>query len=128
LRGQLAGLLALSGKDSALADVRSASESLRDKLVGVEKQLFQMKITGRGQEDVRWSPMIVEKLLYLADEVGGSDYAPTEQQRQVAALLHERLTTVKAQVAQLLAQDVVAFNDRLRGRSAVHPIVTSSKN
>jgi hypothetical protein len=126
VRGQLAGLIDLSGKDSSFADVRSSSEALRDKLVGVEQQLFQMKITGRGQDDVRWAPMLTEKLLYLAYEVGSSDHAPTDQAKQVAQLLHGQLATVKSQVAQLLKQDVTAFNDKLRGRN-VHPVVTSDR-
>ena len=126
VRGQLAGLIALAGKDSSFADVRSASEALRDKLVGVEQQLFQMKVTGRGQDDVRWSPKLTEKLLYLADEVGGSDYAPTEQAKQVAQLLHGQLATIKVQVSRLLKEDVMTFNDKLRGRN-VHPVVTSER-
>jgi len=85
-----------------------------------------MKVTGRGQDDVRWSPKLTEKLLYLADEVGGSDYAPTEQAQQVAQLLHGQLATIKAQVSRLLKEDVVAFNDKLRGRN-VHPVVTSER-
>ena len=60
VRAQVEGLLTLAGKDSSFADVRSASDSLRDKLVSVEQQLFQMKITGRGQDDVRWPPMLTE--------------------------------------------------------------------
>jgi hypothetical protein len=126
VRGQLADLVALAGKDSSFADVRTASDALRDKVVGVEQQLFQMKVTGRGQDDVRWSPKLTEKLLYLADEVGESDHAPTEQAKQVAQLLHGQLATIKAQVSRLLKEDVAAFNDKLRGRN-VHPVVTSKR-
>jgi len=122
VRGQLAGLITLSGNDSSLADVRSASEALRDTLVGVEQQLFQMKVTGRGQDDVRWPPMLAERLLYLADEVQSSDYAPTEQAQQVAQLLHGQLQAIKGKVVQFLKTDVPAFNERLRGHN-VHPII-----
>ncbi|HKV52735.1 MAG TPA: hypothetical protein VJO52_16190 [Gemmatimonadaceae bacterium] len=122
VRAQVEGLLALAGKDTAFADVRSASDSLRDKLVAVEQQLFQMKITGRGQDDVRWPPMLTERLMYLAGEVQRSDQAPTDQAKQVAELLHGQLLTIKGQVAQFLKTDVTAFNDKLRGRN-VHPIV-----
>jgi len=122
VRAQLAGLTTLAGNDSSFADVRSATDSLRDKLVNVEQQLFEMKVTGRGQDDVRWPPMLVEKLMYLADEVQRSDAAPTDQAKQVAQVLHGQLQTVKGQVAQFLKTDVTAFNDKLRGRN-VHPIV-----
>jgi hypothetical protein len=56
--------------------------------------------------------------------VGGSDFAPTASQQEVAQVLHARLVKVKAQVEALLKQDVPAFNERLRARS-VHPIIAS---
>jgi hypothetical protein len=122
VRAQLSGLLTLAGKDSTFADVRTASDSLRDKLVSVEQQLVQLKVTGRGQDDVRWPPMLSEKLMYLADEVQRSDAAPTDQAKQVAELLHGQLQTIKNQVAQFMKTDVTAFNDKMRGRN-VHPII-----
>ena len=73
---------------------------------------------------MRWPTQLTEQLLYLAQSVGGSDYAPTAQQKEVAQVLHDRLVKVKVQVEQLLKQDVPAFNERLRGRN-VHPVITS---
>ena len=92
--------------------------------MSVERQLLQMQTTGRGQDNVRWPVQIAEQLLYLAESVGGSDYAPTASQKEVAQVLHARLVKVKAQVDALLKQDVPAFNERLRSRN-VHPIISS---
>jgi hypothetical protein len=89
----------------------------------VEQQLFQMKITGRGQDDVRWSPRITEQLLYLAFNVGDSDYQPTDQAKAVAKVLHDQLAEVKTKIDQLLKQDVPAFNEKLRGKN-IHPVVS----
>lgn len=119
-------MIALAGKDSLFADVRSTSEALRDKLVGVEQQLFQVKVTAHGQDGVRWTATLAEKLLYLGDEVGESGDAPTEQARQVAQLLHGQLATITAEVARLLREDVAAFHNRLRRRN-LHPVVTSGR-
>ena len=124
VRGQLANLEELSEKDTSLADVNKASDELTDKLVTIEKQLMQMQTTGRGQDNVRWPVQVAEQLLYLAQSVGGSDYAPTASQQEVAQVLHARLVKIRAQVETLLKQDVPAFNERLRTRS-VHPIITT---
>jgi len=122
VRGQLSSLEELSEKDSTLTDVKKASEELTDKLVTVERQLMQMQVTGRGQDDLRWPVQIAEQLLYLAESVGGSDYAPTASQKEVAKVLHVKLEKVKAEVDRLLKQDVPAFNERLRGRN-LHPVI-----
>ena len=114
VRGQLVDLSELSGKDTSLADLKGSSEALSSKLLPVEQQLYQMLLTGRGQDAVRWPTQLTEQLLYLAQSVGGSDYAPTAQQKEVAQVLHDRLVKVKAQVKQLLEQDVPAFNEKLR--------------
>jgi hypothetical protein len=65
---------------------------------------------------------VAEQLLYLAESVGGSDYAPTASQQEVALVLHTRLVKIRAQVDALLKQDVPAFNERLRGR-ILHPVI-----
>lgn len=122
VRGQLSSLEELSEKDSTLTDVKKSSEALSQKLVSVERQLYQMQLTGRGQDGVRWPAQIAEQLFYLAQSVGGSDYAPTASQKEVAQLLHSKLAKVKAQVDQLLKQDVPAFNEGLRGRN-LHPVI-----
>jgi photosystem II stability/assembly factor-like uncharacterized protein len=124
VRGQLVNLSELSVKDTSLADIKRSSDSLSAKLLPVERQLYQMLLTGRGQDAVRWPTQLTEQLLYLARSVGESDYAPTAQQKEVAQVLHDRLVKVKVQVEQLLKQDVPAFNERLRGRN-VHPVITS---
>jgi hypothetical protein len=126
VRGQLSSLQDISEKDSTYFDLKATTEQLTNKLVSVERQLYQMQLTGRGQDAVRWPAQIAEQLFYLAGSVGGSDYAPTASQKAVAQVLHAKLTKVKADVEALLKTDVPAFNEQLRGRS-VHPVITSSR-
>jgi len=126
VRGQLKGLEDIAEKDSTYSDLKPSTTQLRDKLVAVERQLYQMQLTGRGQDGVRWPAQLAEQLLYLASSVGGSDYAPTASQKEVAQVLHARLVNVKAEVEALLKNDVPAFNERLRGRS-VHPVISSGR-
>ena len=126
VRGQLTDLQAIAKKDSTYSDLKETTEQLMDKLVSVEKQLYQMQITGRGQDAVRWPAQLAEQLFYLAGSVGGSDYAPTASQKEVAQVLHTRLMKVKAEVEALLKNDVPAYNEKLRGRS-VHPVISEGR-
>ena len=126
VRGQLTSLKNISAKDSTYSDLKESTQQLADKLMSVERQLYQMQLTGRGQDGVRWPAQLAEQLAYLASSVGGSDYAPTASQKAVAQVLHARLVKVKAEVEALLKNDVPAFNERLRGRS-VHPVISSGR-
>ncbi len=126
VRGQLTDLAAIAKKDSTYADLKGNTSQLMDKLVSVEQQLYQMQLTGRGQDAIRWPAQIAEQLFYLAGSVGGSDYAPTASQKEVAQELHARLMKVKAEVEALLKNDVPAYNERLRGRS-VHPVISAGR-
>ena len=69
VRGQLAALVVrLGGKGSKEAshpDVIEAAEALDAKVVAVEETLFQMRVTGRGQDMLRWPMKTAEQLLYL---------------------------------------------------------------
>jgi hypothetical protein len=122
VRGQLGGIADVAGKDTSLATMKKSSEELTNKVIAVERQIYQMQVTGRGQDNVRWPVQLGEQLIYLARSVGGSDYAPTASQKQVAQLLHDRLLKVKALADQLLTRDVAEFNEGLRVKS-VHPLV-----
>ena len=117
-RGRYATTLTLINADSAKAEqqkgLRASIDSLDKTLETLEEKLFQRRTTGRGQDDVRWSPRLAEQLEYLAFSVGGSDYAPTASQKEVAALLHQRATAVKAEYDQVATKDVSAMNERIK--------------
>jgi hypothetical protein len=122
VRGQLSALKATVGSDSARRDLASAADSLDTKLRVVERRLFQTRATGRGQDDLRWPERLSEQLQYLMGEIEGSDYAPTESQRQVAALLRTQLQGVKAEFDRVTTGDVTAFNAMLQQRKVPNVI------
>ncbi|HEX7020534.1 MAG TPA: hypothetical protein VF159_11005, partial [Gemmatimonadaceae bacterium] len=122
-RGQLAALKTVLSADSTTnKDVRAAADSLDQKLLVEERKLFQTRVTGRGQDDLRWPQRISEQLDYLAEEIGGSDFGPTVSQHQVADLLHSQLMAVASEVAQRRA-DVASFNAMLRTKNLGNIIV-----
>jgi photosystem II stability/assembly factor-like uncharacterized protein len=117
LRGQLAALRASLAGDSTAADVRAAADTLDRVLLGVEEPLFQTKVTGRGQDELRWPMRLAEQLMYLAQTVTGSDFGPTEPQREVQRLLAGQLRDAQASERQVMARQVAAFRAFLRGRN-----------
>ncbi len=116
VRGQLAALKATIAEDSTRKDLAAGADSLDTKLRVLERKLYQTRATGRGQDLLRWPARIAEQLEYLAGSVQSSDHAPTEAQRQVAALLREQLQAVRAEYQRVMERDVAAFNAMLQQR------------
>src|SRR5206468_8931805 len=116
VRGQLAALKATVSTDSTRKDVVQAADSLDQRLRVVERKLFQTRATGRGQDILRWPQRLSEQLQYLSGEIDGSDYAPTESQRQVATALRDQLGAVRADYDRVMQRDVTAFNTMLQQR------------
>ena len=124
VRSQVGVIKASLAGDSTVKDVRTASDSIDRKLLDVEEQLMQMRITGRGQDIVRWPMQVAEKLLYLAGSAGGSDHAPAAQHREVQQLLRERVRQIKAQFDQVMSRDLEAYKTLLRQRNIQHVIIS----
>ena len=117
LRGQLVALRATLAGDSTTADVRAAADSLDRALVAVEEPLFQMRVTGRGQDLLRWPMRLAEQLMYLAQSVSGSDFAPTVPQREVRQVLAGQVREARARLDRVMAGEVATFRSFLRGRN-----------
>jgi photosystem II stability/assembly factor-like uncharacterized protein len=96
--------------------VKTAADDLDKKLIDVEEALYQRRLTGQGQDTVRWPPQLMRKINYLAGELGDSDFGPTNQQREVQTLLHAQLTSIRQRFDAVLNTDLVAFNKLLRDR------------
>jgi hypothetical protein len=114
-RGQLAGLQVRlgekkDGKEPLHKDVKDAAEALGKKIVAVEETLFQMRVTGRGQDNLRWPMKIAEQLLYLLGRVTEGDFAPTAAQREVHLLLHDEAAKSRKALDDVFSTDLVKFN------------------
>jgi photosystem II stability/assembly factor-like uncharacterized protein len=116
VRAQLADFENQLGNDQNSKSLRSAADDLSGKLIDLEGHMLQLKTSGRGQDDVRWESMLVEKINYLAQGVSDSDFAPTTQQAQVNDELKKEVAQYRGETEQLMSKDVAAFNSMLRGR------------
>jgi hypothetical protein len=96
------------------ADVKTAAESLEKKLIGVEEELVQLRITGRGQDLIRYQAKLAEKFVYLINDLNGSDNPATEPERNVGNVLKERSRAARAALNKVMNDDVETFNRMLR--------------
>ena len=123
IRAQLGTLTSVLGADASARAIRTAADDLDKKLMAVEENLFQMRVTGRGQDVFRWGPRLVEKITHLASGVSSSDFPPTTQQATVQRQLGEQAGSYKNQLDELVAKDVAAFNALLREKGLQNIIV-----
>ena len=102
-------------------DLRASADSLEQKLIAVEQNLVDLRLSGRGQDEVRWPVMLGGRLSYLAGGVGASDFTPTAQQREVQQLLAKQVVDTRAALDRVMQVDLVAFN-RLLTAKGIKPI------
>jgi photosystem II stability/assembly factor-like uncharacterized protein len=124
-RSQLVALRNTLAADSGMAGIRSDADSLEQKLIGVEEALTQLKLTGRGQDDVRYPMKLMGRLSWLAEGIGGSDFAPTQQQREVQQLLRTEVRAARARLDALLQKEVAGFNEKLRQRNVANIFISA---
>jgi DNA repair exonuclease SbcCD ATPase subunit len=124
IRAQLADLEKQLGRDDAAKEIQKAATELAKKLTEAEGKVVQLKATGRGQDDVRYNPMLLQKVSYLADEVeSSSDFPPTTQQAAVQLELKKQGDDSQQEMQQVIAKDVAAFNAMLREKNVANIIV-----
>jgi hypothetical protein len=113
IRSQLEKLMTTlsAGSDSAAA--KSATEALDKKLIDIEEELIQRRLTGQGQDTVRWPPKLLAKISYLAGGLASGDFGPTKQQLAVQALLKQQLAGLRQRLDGVLSQDLTTFNKLL---------------
>lgn len=124
VRSQAATIKGSLGDDTTMADVRARADSLERRLRDVEAVLLQLRTTGRGQDLIRYPFRLGEQLIYLGQSVTASDYAPTEPQRQVHAVLKEQLRQARARFDAVMAGDLEAFRQLLRTRNVKNALIS----
>jgi photosystem II stability/assembly factor-like uncharacterized protein len=117
IRSQLIQLNQTLANNSNATNTRTAADELDKKLIDIEEDLIQRKLTGQGQDTVRWPPKLLSKLNYLGNGLAGSDFPPTNQQREVHAMFKRKLAGIKQRFDAVINQDLAAFNKLLRERN-----------
>jgi len=119
VRAQLEGISRLVDD----LEVRRATTTLNDQLAEAEMNLVDLRLTGGGQDGVRFGSKLLAKLNYLANGVASSDYKPADQHVEVQQLLNTQLREHLARIETLLNRDLSALNDLLRTKNVPNIVV-----
>jgi hypothetical protein len=120
VRSQLESLGAHGGTPP---DIRQAGDTLEQKFMNVEGQIVDLRLTGHGQDEVRYPVKEGGQISWLAGGISASDFAPTSQQREVQTILNKEVHDTRASLDRLLRVDLAAFNGLLKARG-LRPIDT----
>ena len=109
------------------ADVKTSADQLEQKLIAVEEDLIQLRITGRGQDNIRYQAKLAEKFVYLINDLNGSDNAVTGPQQAVGGVLKERSRAARAALNKVMNDDIEVFNRMLREKGLAGIITSPPK-
>jgi photosystem II stability/assembly factor-like uncharacterized protein len=122
LRRQLRDLRAMLKEDPDLDDLLEAAQKLDQQCVDVEKNLFQLTLTGTEADDLRGPTMLYSKLMNLNMGVQTGDFPPTRQQMDVYELLSKKLANYRMMYEHLINKEVPVFNRMLREKNFLNII------
>ena len=100
--------------DSTVRAVRTIIQ----KAIELESKLFDVDLAGAREDAFRAPNELYEKLAALASDVGANsaDWGPTNQQREVHALLRKQLEDSRGKLGAFIRTDVADFNKRMAAR------------
>jgi len=113
VRSQLEALGAGAG---TTPDIRQQGDTLERKFMTVEGKLLDLRLTGRGQDEVRYPVQAAGQISWLAGGIGASDFAPTTQQIEVQRILMAKVGDTRSALDTLLRNDLAAFNGLLKAK------------
>ena len=95
-------------------EVVAAADEFTKKMLSVEDELFQPVLAEGDTKSFRSPQKLYMKFSLLAGDLADSvDFAPNKQQREVQAVLRERLKTQARRFEELVSGDLAAFNKML---------------
>ena len=106
IRRQLIDLKAMLKNSNQKKNLMEIVEKLESEFLEVEKKLIQLKITGTGQDGVRYEKMLIEKLRYLASNIQISDFKPADSYNEVYTVLKDRLERIADEFNKLKKENL----------------------
>jgi hypothetical protein len=97
-------------------EVKAGARALEQKIIDLEMELVDLRLTGQGQDAVRFESRTLGKLGYLAGALANGDFRPTDQQVEVQGILNARVHAQVAALDAVLTTDLAALNELLRTR------------
>jgi len=97
-------------------EVREAVKAFGKKLVDLEMNLVDLRLTGQGQDGVRFEAKLLSKLAYLPRGFSNADFRPTDQEVEVQGILARQLQEHLRTLDTLTSDDLAELNALLRDR------------
>lgn len=125
IRKQIYDLKEMLKENESAAPVITAGKELDKKLIAVEENLFQMRLTGgtAGQDSLRWPNKYYASIVRVASQIAKSDFPPTKPQAEAHERFKKRLESYQNQFNELLNKDLPAFNNLLKEKNISNIIV-----
>jgi photosystem II stability/assembly factor-like uncharacterized protein len=98
------------------AEVKAAADSIGRRLADLEMNLIDLRLTGEGQDAVRFEARLLGRIGYLAGGLAGADFRPTDQQIEVSGILATQLQQQIDALDTFLARDLVELNRMLSAK------------
>ena len=105
--------LSRRGGDLDVFEATNRADSLRQELRAIEGVFFDLRLTGTGQDSLRWPRLLYARLTYLARSVGQADARPTDQQAAVWEMLNSQLAEQEGRFGATLAGPLADLNRTL---------------
>jgi photosystem II stability/assembly factor-like uncharacterized protein len=112
LRAQLQNLARFSEDD----EVKQAVDELAQKLQDLQMVMVDLRLTGQGQDGVRFGAQLLQKLGYLTRNVSVVDFPPTDQDLEAQQILQQRLGEHLSAIDAVVGGDVADLNALLRSK------------
>jgi hypothetical protein len=109
LRVQLRNVARFAEEGEVVEQARALEASLTD----MQMNLVELRLTGQGQDGVRFAAQLLQKLGYLAGGIDGADFPPTDQQMEVKELLHDQLREILSGLEAFESGPLAEFNGLL---------------
>jgi photosystem II stability/assembly factor-like uncharacterized protein len=113
LRAQLKVLQQRFESDPKMKPVLEQAEALDKKMTPVEERLIQVNMKG-SEANLAFPNMLNEQYDSFRSSIESGDYAPTQQQYEVAKMLRGQLDQQLAAWKQIMSTDVPAFNELVK--------------
>ena len=117
IRKQIDDLTPMVEENEDLESFMEVINEFDQKCIDVEKNFFQLTLTGTGADDLRGPTMLYSKLMNLARGIQTGDFPPTVQQVEVHELLEGILNDCTRQFDNLIDTGLPAFNRELRAKN-----------
>lgn len=124
-RKQLYDLIDVLKEEKEANPVLEAARELDKKLIKIEENLFQMKLTGSRDDILRSPCQLHYKLSFLAYCIGQSDFPPTQQQVEVYEMFKDQIAFYQVQLDRVIKKDLPDFEGLLKEKNIPHVIVPS---